>query len=88
MLHKQLIVVEVHSIVELGEFQQHFDDLWFVVATQAVVLRASEDALNALVDHFWADGVLAVVEARVETGVLLGQNENSFELLGIPFAIR
>lgn len=82
-----MVVVQVHAVVELGEFEEHFDDLGLVVTAQAVMLGAAEYPLNALVDHFWADRILAVVQAGIERRVLLRQNENSFELLRLLFEI-
>ena len=55
------IVVEVHSIVELGELKDDVRDLGFVRTRKAVVLLSVEYPLRALVNHLWANWVLTTV---------------------------
>lgn len=59
-------VFEVDAVVQLGELQNDFDDLGFVVSAEAAVGSPTEDSLAALEDQVRANRVLSLVESLVK----------------------
>ena len=75
MCFQLLFTVEVHSIVELSELENHLHHLRLVLARQTVVALSLENSLDTLIDELGAEGVETLVKSPVK-GSLLRQNQN------------
>ena len=53
-----LIIMEVKIVVQFREFQHNLDSLRLIITWQTSMLLAFENAIAALEDKVWADGVL------------------------------
>lgn len=76
-----LVVIQVATVVQLRELQDHVHHFRFVRARQAVMLLPIEYPLGALIDHLGADRILTVVQRRVEVSVLLRHDQDCLEVL-------
>jgi hypothetical protein len=67
-----LAVREIKPIVEFYKFKDHFYSLGLVVTTQATVVGAPKNALDALVGQVWANRVFLFIQ-RIVKGFHLGE---------------
>lgn len=78
---KHFIATEISAIIELSELKNDFNYFGFVGAAETIVLRSSENALNTLKHHLRANGVLSVIQGKIEFLMLLWDNQDSFKCL-------
>ena len=74
------VIIQIHTIVQLGELKDHVYHLRLVRARKAVVLFSVEDSLGALIYHLWADWVRCVVQLWLEVSMLLRHDQNRPEI--------
>lgn len=86
MFTQNVLVAQVNSIIKFCKSKGDLDDFRPVAVAQAFVLFSSKYALNALVNHLWANMIKVIIETWVEIRMLLRKNQNRFECFSWLFS--